>query len=99
MTDTQHTPEPVVDPDLLAVREIVAVAYESSAVFATAVRRGREDNRGAVRAALTAYKAGQEQERGRAEVLVNFAVEMEENDDNEVCDAAWEALDVYWGQP
>jgi hypothetical protein len=46
-----------------------------------------------------AYRAGEMAEALRAQALVDFAVAMEEHDDNEVCDAAWDALDTYWGRP
>jgi hypothetical protein len=46
-----------------------------------------------------AYRAGEMAEAKRTMALVDFAVAMEEHDDNEVCDAAWDALDTYWGRP
>lgn len=51
-------PEPV-DPDLLAVREIVAKEWESKMFphHADAARKGRYDAEVSVRAALAAYKA------------------------------------------
>jgi hypothetical protein len=52
-------PEPV-DPDLVAVREIVAVAFENANSTATAkgARLGTYDAEPLVLAALAAYKAG-----------------------------------------
>jgi len=46
-----------VDPDLVAVREIVASIYEN-ALLAAAVRQGAWDETAVVKAALAAYKAG-----------------------------------------
>ena len=54
------TPPPPVDPDLLVVREIVAVAFEnaSSIGIVKGARLGTYDAEPLVRAALAAYKAG-----------------------------------------
>jgi hypothetical protein len=56
------TPPPPVDPDLLAVREIVAKEWEYLfyRTEARKTRSGANDLDLAVRAALAAYKAGKE---------------------------------------
>jgi len=51
-----------------------------------------------------AYRAGEMAEAKRAQALVDFAVAMEDYDgnevsDNEVSDAASDALATYWGRP
>jgi len=53
-------PPPTVNPDLIAVREIVAREWESKMFphHADAARKGRYDAEVSVRAALAAYKAG-----------------------------------------
>ncbi len=53
-------PPPTVDPDLIAVREIVAREWESKMFphHADAARKGRYDAEVSIQAALAAYKAG-----------------------------------------
>ena len=65
-------PPPPVDPDLLAVREIVARIYEKNEWYnsATHVRQGRIDEGSLFGTALAAYKAGREAEAERAKVLL-----------------------------
>ena len=65
-------PPPPVDPDLLAVREIVAKVYEQRRWLdlAAAARGGKTDNEVRIQSALAAYKAGREAEAERAKVLL-----------------------------
>lgn len=65
-------PPPPVDPDLLAVREIVAAELEKNGRHhhVGRTRTGNCDNGFAVTAALAAYKAGREAEAERAKVLL-----------------------------
>jgi hypothetical protein len=67
-------PEPV-DPDVAAVREVVAAEWEAVRDKASAaeIRDGRRDGSHLVRIALAAYKAGRNAEAERANVLVEPA--------------------------
>ena len=59
------TPPPPVDPDLLAVREIVAKVFDEKGWRDAAgkARKGRSDKGATLLAALAAYKAGKEAAR------------------------------------
>jgi hypothetical protein len=86
------------DDALLWARERFAKQFdEHKPEIAASIRRGSED--WSLSTFADAYRAGEMAEAKRAQALVNFAVAMEEHDDNEVCDAAWDALDTYWGRP
>jgi hypothetical protein len=61
-------PEPV-DPDVLAVREVLARSDENEAAR-RGYLAGRYDSHNWFQSALAAYKAGREQEQERAKVLV-----------------------------
>lgn len=69
------TPTPPVDPDLLAVREIVALEWQQfgSRTVANETRSGDHDDKWFVNCALAAYKAGREAEALRAKALVEPA--------------------------
>jgi len=81
------TPPPPVDPDVLVVREIVAVEWEkwcaehqvTKHYGAKFTRSGRCDHDHSFRAALAAYKAGREAEAERAKVLVAALDDMQKN--------------------
>jgi hypothetical protein len=66
-------PPPPVDPDLLAVREIVATAREKDGWhdLAAKTKKGLCDGDPGVCSALAAYKAGREAEAERAKVLLD----------------------------
>lgn len=68
-------PPPPVDPDLLAVREIVALEWQQfgSRTVANETRSGDHDDKWFVNCALAAYKAGREAEALRAKALVEPA--------------------------
>lgn len=67
MRENWTPPEPV-DPDVLAMRKLLAAAAPE---HADAYLRGDFDGRMA--GVVEVYKAGREQERDRAKVLVEFA--------------------------
>lgn len=69
------TPTPPVDPDLLEVREIVALEWQQfgSRTVANETRSGDHDDKWFVNCALAAYKAGREAEAERAKALVEPA--------------------------
>jgi hypothetical protein len=68
-------PPPPVDPDLLAVREIVAAKYEQNnfSEQAKRARKGAIDDWAVIVMALAAYKAGKEAEAERAKALLEYA--------------------------
>jgi hypothetical protein len=66
------TPPPPVDPDLLAVRELLSRAEENEVIRQNYLN-GRYDTHSWFPSALAAYKAGREAEAERAKVLVEPA--------------------------
>jgi hypothetical protein len=64
-------PEPV-DPDVLAVRGVLALISNSQSIH-NGYRDGRYDDDRSFQMALAAYKAGREQEQERAKVLLEIA--------------------------
>jgi hypothetical protein len=65
-------PEPA-DPDVLAVREVLARPEVGSRINSSYYLKGKFDNERSFKLALAAYKAGRAQEQERAKVLVEYA--------------------------
>jgi hypothetical protein len=86
-----------VDPDLLAVREIVAKEYEKAGwpALAKSAREGKLDEHRNMRGALIVYKAGREQEQKRAKVLLATLDDIQQHGPYGVGRQASAALKAY----
>ncbi len=91
------TPPPPVDPDLLAVREIVAKVFDEKGWHDAAgeARKGQTDKGATLLAALAAYKAGREAETERAKVLLEALNFIEQSGGSGPAGLACAALEAY----